>query len=59
MKVFTIYGRGDNLGHETNIILINLQFLVPRGHRELFICPIDSNGDSLDLDSLFSISEYT
>ena len=27
------------------------------GHRELIICPIDSNGDSLDFDSLFCISE--
>ena len=28
------------------------------GHRELIICPIDSNGDSLVFDSLFCISEY-
>ena len=28
------------------------------GHRELIICPIDSNGDSLVFDSLFFISEY-
>ena len=28
------------------------------GHRELIIYPIDSNGDSLVLDSLFCISEY-
>ena len=27
------------------------------GHRELIICPIDSNGDSLVFDSLFCISE--
>ena len=30
----------------------------PAGHRELIICPIDSNGDSLVFDSLFCISEY-
>ena len=58
MQVLTIYGPGDHLGHETNNILMNIQFLVPRGHRELIICPIDSNGDSLDHDSLFSLSEY-
>ena len=28
------------------------------GHRELIICPIDSNGDSVVFDSLFCISEY-
>ena len=28
------------------------------GHRELIICPIDSNGESLVFDSLFCISEY-
>ena len=28
------------------------------GHRELIICPIGSNGDSLVFDSLFCISEY-
>ena len=28
------------------------------GHRELIICPIDSNGESLIFDSLFCISEY-
>ena len=29
-----------------------------QGHRELIICPIDSNGESLVFDSLFCISEY-
>ena len=28
------------------------------GHRELIICPIDSNGESLVFDSFFCISEY-
>ena len=31
---------------------------ISNGHRELSICPIDSNGDSLVFGSLFCISEY-
>ena len=55
---FTIYGHGGHLGLVTSIILIHFHFHVPTGHRELIICPIDSNGDSLVFDSLFCISEY-
>ena len=29
LKVFTIYGHGDHIGHVTRIMLINFHFLVP------------------------------
>ena len=29
-----------------------------KGHRELIICPIDYNGDTLVFDSLFCVSQY-
>ena len=48
-NVFTIYGSGGHVVHVTDIIL---------GHRELIICPIFSNGESLVFDSLFCISGY-
>ena len=37
-----------------NLIIVALHY----GHRELIICPIDSNGESLVFDSLFCISDY-
>ena len=30
LRVFTIYGHGGHLCHETSIILINFHFLVPK-----------------------------
>ena len=46
----------------TSMARQTMVFRAPRsvgiGHRELIICPIDSNGDSLVFDSLFCISEY-
>ena len=37
---------------------VNITVGFTSGHRELIICPIDSNGESLVFDSLFCISEY-
>ena len=44
--------------HETQIGQVEKVQLPGGGHRELIICPIDSNGDPLVFDSLFCISEY-
>ena len=36
VTVFTIYGRGSHLGHETSIMLINFHFLVPESFHTKF-----------------------
>ena len=36
--------------------LYKLSFPLPKGHRELIICLVDSNGKSLIFDTLFCIS---
>ena len=36
LRVFTIYGRGRDLGHVTSIIFINFHFLVPESFHTKF-----------------------
>ena len=36
LRLFTIYGRGDHLGHVTSIMLINFHFLLPESFHVKF-----------------------
>ena len=43
LRVFTIYGRGGNLGHVTRIMLTNFHFLVPKSFHTKFSSEWPSN----------------